>query len=120
MNKNPPPNVIALKPPDAKDIKQRLKQNLPVTLHALLPNGLVRAGKFIVGDISGGKGESLVVEMKGSKAGLWHDFATGDGGDILDLWAEVKGFDRKTQFKELITDIQSWIGGGIPTRQPQS
>ncbi len=118
MNKNTPPNVIALKPPDAKDIKQRLLQNLPATLHALLPNGLVRAGKFIVGDTSGGKGESLVVEMKGSKAGLWHDFATGDGGDILDLWAEVKNFDRKTQFKELITDIQSWIGGGIPTAQP--
>ncbi len=120
MNKTTPPNVIALKPPDAKDIKQRLLQNLPATLHALLPNGLVRAGKFIVGDTSGGKGESLVVEMKGLKAGLWHDFATGDGGDILDLWAEVKGFDRKTQFKELITDIQSWIGSGIPTRQPQS
>lgn len=118
MNKNPPPNVIALKLPDAKDMKQRLLQNLPATLHALLPNGLVRAGKFIVGDTSGGKGESLVVEMKGSKAGLWHDFATGDGGDILDLWAEVKSFDRKTQFKELITDIQSWIGHGIPTSQP--
>src|SRR5210317_2085277 len=87
------PNVIALKPPDAKDIKQRLIQSLPSTLHALLPNGVLRAGKFIVGDISGGKGESLVVEMNGSKAGLWHDFATGDGGDILDLWAGVKGFD---------------------------
>ena len=113
------PKVIALKPPDAKDIKQRLLQSLPATLHALLPNGVLRAGKFIVGDISGGKGESLVVEMNGSKAGLWHDFATGDGGDILDLWAGVKGFDRKSQFKELITDIQSWIGGGIPTSQPR-
>ena len=120
MNKSTPPNVVALKPPDAQALKSQLVQNLPATLHALLPNGFVRAGKFIVGDVHGGKGESLVVELKGSKAGLWHDFATGDGGDILDLWAEVKGFDRKNQFKQLITDIQSWLGAGVSASPPPS
>ncbi len=120
MTNDATPNVIALKPPDAQALKSQLVQNLPATLHALLPNGLIRAGKFIVGDVRGGKGESLVVELYGSKAGLWHDFATGDGGDILDLWAEVKGFDRKSQFKQLITDIQSWLGAGVPVTQPRS
>ena len=120
MNKNTPPNIIPLKPPDAQALKSQLVQNLPATLHALLPNGFVRAGKFLIGDVSGGKGESLVVELHGAKAGLWHDFATGDGGDILDLWASVKGFDRKNQFTQLITDIQNWLGAGVPVTQPPS
>jgi len=120
VNKNTPPNIIPLKPPDAQALKSQLVQNLPAILHALLPNGLVRAGKFIVGDVRGNKGESLVIELHGSKAGLWHDFATGDGGDILDLWAAVKGFDRKSQFTQLITDIQNWLGAGVPVAQPPS
>jgi twinkle protein len=30
--------------------------------------------------------ESLKVHLTGDKAGIWQDFATGEGGDLLDLW----------------------------------
>lgn len=70
----------------------------------------------MVGNVQGDKGDSLVVEMNGEKAGLWHDFATGVGGDIIDLWATTKGFDRQTQFPVLLQDIQTHLGAGIDTR----
>lgn len=49
----------------------------------------------------------MIVELTGSKAGLWHDFSTGEGGDIFDLWAAVTG---KNQFTDTIEDIAKWIG----------
>ncbi len=85
----------------------------------LLPNGFMRSGKYYAGDVSGNKGESLVVEISGEKAGLWHDFATGDGGDILALWAKVKGFDVDG-FPELMRDIQGWLGNPIATPEKSS
>ena len=111
-----PSKVVPLKPPSASELRTRLLAALPAILHYLLPAGVLRGGKFMVGNVQGDKGDSLVVEMNGTKAGLWHDFATGAGGDILDLWAVVKGFDRQTQFPALLQDIQTHLGAGIDTR----
>ena len=72
-------------------IKERLLRNLRGALTYLLPNGVIKGNRFVVGDVQGGKGDSLTVELAGSKAGLWHDFATGEGGDIISLWAAVTG-----------------------------
>jgi len=38
-----------------------------------------------------GRKGSLVVQMAGTRAGLWHDFSTGEGGDLLDLIRRVRG-----------------------------
>jgi putative DNA primase/helicase len=110
MESQPPAKIVPLKPPDAQAVKSRLLQSLPHVLRALLPAGIVRGQKFMVGNIKGDAGDSLIVELGGAKAGLWHDFATGAGGDILDLWAEVKGLDRKSQFADLLRDIQASLG----------
>ena len=67
------------------DLKDRLHGRLREVLFYLLPGGKIRHGKFVVGDIHGSKGDSLTVELSGAKIGMWHDFATGDGGDILAL-----------------------------------
>jgi len=96
------------------ELKSRLLLNLPAALMALLPNGIARAGKFFIGDLKGNRGESMVVELAGPKAGLWHDFATDDGGDIFDLWARVKGIDRHNRFADLVQDIQRWLGSSPP------
>lgn len=92
------------------ELKERLLHQLPSVLKYLLPNGVVRRGKFYIGDVQGNRGESMVLELNGTKAGLWHDFATGDGGDILALWAAVKGIDTKTRFPDLIKDVRDWLG----------
>lgn len=118
MERSPPSKIVPLKPPDAQAVKARLLQNLPSVLRHLLPAGTMRAGKFMVGNVAGDQGDSLVVELNGTEAGLWHDFATGAGGDVLDLWAAIKGFDRHTQFLALLQDIQSQLRVGIQPHTP--
>jgi putative DNA primase/helicase len=92
------------------EIKSLLLGRLREVLHYLLPAGVIRNGKFHVGDIHGNKGDSLVVELNGTKAGQWHDFATGEGGDIIALWAGVHGKDTRSQFPDVISAIHEWLG----------
>lgn len=113
MESQPPAKIVSLKPPDAQAVKSRLLQSLPQVLRGLLPAGVIRGQKFMVGNIAGDQGDSLIVELGGAKAGLWHDFATGAGGDVLDLWAAIKGFDRQSQFPALLQDIQNQLGAGF-------
>ena len=93
-----------------QEIKSLLIGRLREVLHYLLPAGVIRNGKFVVGDIHGNKGDSLVVELNGSKAGQWHDFATNEGGDIISLWASVHGKDTRSQFPDVISAIHEWLG----------
>ena len=100
-------------------IKERLLRNLRGALTYLLPNGVIKGNRFVVGDVQGGKGDSLTVELAGSKAGLWHDFATGEGGDIISLWAAVTGRVSNDAFPDVMDDIRRWLGGPGPTRHAQ-
>ncbi|WP_353275965.1 AAA family ATPase [Wolbachia endosymbiont (group A) of Pipizella viduata] len=90
-----------------EQLRTQLLSNIRSCLSYLLPRGTFRGDKFYVGDLKGNKGQSMIVELTGSKAGLWHDFSTGEGGDIFDLWAAVTG---KNQFTDTIEDIAKWIG----------
>ena len=83
---------------------------------SLLPNGVIKGGKFVVGDVHGSKGDSLTVELAGSKAGLWHDFATGEGGDIISLWAAATGRVSSEAFPDVMDDIRRWLGAPGPAR----
>ena len=100
----------------AQSVKERLLRNLRGALAYLLPNGIVKGGKFVVGDVHGSKGDSLTVELAGSKAGLWHDFATGEGGDIISLWAAATGRVSNEAFPDVMDDIRRWLGSAGPAR----
>lgn len=90
-----------------EQLRTQLLSNIRSCLSYLLPRGTFRGDKFYVGDLQGNKEQSMIVELTGSKAGLWHDFSTEEGGDIFDLWAAVTG---KNQFTDTIEDIAKWIG----------
>lgn len=92
------------------DIKHELHSRLPSILPELFPHGCIKGQQFRVGNLQGDKGESLVIEMQGPKAGLWQDFATGDSGDILHLWGQAKGIDPKQQFAEVLEDVKRYLG----------
>ena len=92
------------------DLKERLHGRLREALYHLLPNGKIRNGKFVVGDVHGNKGDSLTVELSGAKIGMWHDFATGDGGDILSLWGAVLGLDHRHRFPDIVSAVHEWLG----------
>ena len=93
-----------------QEIRNRLLNRLPSVLQYLLPNGKICKDCFLVGDIDGNSGDSLKVEIKGPKIGLWQDFATGEGGDIFDLWAAKKNINSKQDFPKLINQMQDWLG----------
>jgi hypothetical protein len=95
---------------NVSEIKAQLLLNLRSYLSYLLPRGIFRGDKFYVGNVQGDKGKSLVVGLSGGEAGLWHDFATNEGGDIIDLWAAVHGKNARTDFRDVMASIAEWLG----------
>nr|WP_139412370.1 toprim domain-containing protein [Bartonella mastomydis] len=82
------------------EIKQKLIAQADRIAEMLLPQGHKRGNHWIVGNTRGEPGQSLSICLSGSKAGLWYDFAEGIGGDILDLWCEVKGMSLSQALEE--------------------
>lgn len=95
---------------DKEKIRTDLLHRLKDALFYLFPAGHVKHGKFYVGNIKGDAGDSLDITLTGAKAGLWSDFATGQGGDVFALWAAAKGFDGKRDFLKVLEDISAWLG----------
>lgn len=99
------------KPLEEKEqLKDQLLLNIRSCLSYLLPRGTFRGDKFYVGDVQGNRGKSMVVELTGSKAGIWKDFEKDEGGDIIDLWAVVNGRSTRTEFPEVMASIAEWLG----------
>lgn len=92
--------------PDAKDLRLLCEQSIAAVLTHLLPGGHRQGKEWCVGSTSGEQGNSLKVCMKGSKVGLWADFAGASSGDILDLWQAVRGLT----FVETLKDVAQFFG----------
>lgn len=92
------------------ELKQRFLDNLEDNLFGLFPAGTVEKNVFKIGDVSGKQGESLHVELKGAKKGLWIDHATGEGGDCIDLFAAAHSLDTNHHFSEVIRQLRTWLG----------
>jgi len=99
----------------ASEIAERLATQAEQVAGMLLPAGK-RAGKFWqAGDVAGSEGESLKVYLAGPKAGRWQDYATGEHGDLLDLWAAT----QSKSLTEAMHDAADWLGlAPDPVRQP--
>ncbi|MBB4076256.1 twinkle protein [Bartonella fuyuanensis] len=82
------------------EIKQKLISRVETIAEMLLPQGHKQGNNWIVGNTRGDAGQSLSICLSGSKAGLWYDFAEGIGGDLLDLWCEVKGISLSQALEE--------------------
>lgn len=63
----------------------------------LYPRGTLLPGKasFAVGDLQGGPGLSLVINLKGSYRGRWKEWSSLERGDMLDLVAGALGISLK-------------------------
>ncbi len=107
--------------PSRDEIKQALLARLSEVLSHLFPNGKTLKREFQVGSLHGEQGQSLKVTLQGDKAGLWHDFERGSGGDIFDLWAAVYGFDTKREFSKILCSAAEWLGlAQLSKNPPQS
>lgn len=94
---------------DKDEIRSRLLDQLESVLLYLFPRGKRRGSQFYIGNLQGEPGDSLVVELEGPKRGVWIDFATGESGDVLALWASTRGYCLPTNFSELLEDAGDWL-----------
>lgn len=76
----------------------------------LLPEGRRVNKGWRCGGIDGREGKSLEVELEGSKVGLFHDRATGEGGTILDLWKLSRGI----HFTDAVLEAAGFVGMSPP------
>ena len=94
---------------DKDEIRSRLLDQLESVLLYLFPRGKRRGSQFYIGNLQGEPGDSLVVELEGPKRGVWIDFATGESGDVLALWASTRGYCLPADFSELLEDAGDWL-----------
>lgn len=86
---------------DARELSNRLSHNAQAVAEMLLPNGKREGHEWVCGSVAGEKGRSLRVCLSGSKAGIWKDFATDEGGDLITLWRAVKGLSMVDALAEI-------------------
>lgn len=95
---------------DIHAIKRGLcDRTLEVAAH-LLPNGRKDGHEWRAGSLGGEKGQSLGVHLDGTKAGVWTDFNTSEGGDLLDLWMGA----RRLTLPEALAEATAWLGISHP------
>lgn len=80
----------------------------------LLPGGKRVGAEWQTGSTSDDAGKSLSVRVSGEKSGVWKDFATGEAGDLLDLWCAV----RSCSLNEAIKEAKGYLGIKDSLREP--
>jgi len=84
----------------AGEISERLARQAESVAQKLLPGGKREGREYVSGSTGGDAGKSLKVCLSGDKAGIWSDFATGEGGDLLDLWAATRSISVADALRE--------------------
>lgn len=100
---------------NAGELSTRLAAETASICTYLLPGGKKVAGEWKAGSTTGEAGQSLSVRLTGNKAGVWKDFATGEGGDLLDLWGAVRG----VSVSEAMAEAKQFMGirDAMPVRE---
>jgi hypothetical protein len=91
---------------EIQEIKAALEAQLGRVLFHLLPKGAMHGGKFYVGSVRGEPGKSLDIPLSGNLKGMWKDFASNEGGDIIKLWQAVRGLS----FRDTMDEIRAYLG----------
>lgn len=91
---------------NAAELSQRLAADASGIAAYLLPQGKKAGPEWKAGSVSGEPGGSLSVRLTGTKAGVWKDFQSGDGGDLLDLWAAARG----CSISEAMAEAKQYLG----------
>lgn len=98
-----------MKPMDFADLRVRLRVFIPRILEDILPRGKMKGNGYVAYnphrlDKSLGSFRINII------TGKWADFATRDrGGDIISLYAYVKGYSSKLQAAKELKEL--YLGG---------
>lgn len=91
---------VAMNELDFKGLANTLLADARGLLQNWFPEGKMMGKEFCVGDLRGGSGDSLRINMN---TGVWKDFASDNeaGGDLIALYAAKQGIGQGEAFKEL-------------------
>lgn len=90
-------------------LRTALRVNAADLVREIFPRARTQSGEARIGDVSGADGESLAINLHGERAGLWHDHATGEGGDLIELWLLTQNYGS-TEFPKAVDDLERWLG----------
>lgn len=88
------------------ELSRMLANDAERVARTLLPNGKKMSGEWKAGNVMGDAGQSLGVVLSGDKAGVWKDFSTGEGGDLIDLFMAV----NRIPLPEAIEQAKRYLG----------
>ena len=92
---------------NANEIKDAMAKDAEGVCRYLFPNGNISGGEFYIGSLQGEAGKSMRIHLTGSKAGVWADFSSGEGGsNLLELWKQAK----QISFAEALTEAKKFLG----------
>lgn len=102
----------------AADLARRLARDAELVCRHYLSHGCRQGRYWIVGDVQNTPGRSLYVRLHGPSsgpgaAGKWTDAATLEHGDLLDLIALNRGFDR---LSDTLDEARSFLA--LPRPEP--
>lgn len=97
-----------------KEIAQMLANRAEDVCRLLVPGGRRNGAEWESGSVVGEKGKSCKVRLTGDKVGIWSDFATGEAGDLIDLWS----ISRNVKTGEAIRQAKEWLGIREPRFEP--
>ena len=87
---------------DAHLLKETIRANVFCLCKAAFPLGKKAGEEWRVGNTAGDPGDSLGIQLLGDKAGVWHDWGTGEGGDFIELLQLRFGFGYR--------EVADWVG----------
>ena len=94
----------------AVETKDALNGRAEEFAHWLFPAGHLKGGEWQIGSVGGEAGKSLCIRVRGSKVGVFKDFATGDSGNnLVELLAQAK----RIEFKHALRECADWLGAPL-------
>lgn len=103
---------------NANELAKALASRAADVAAHLYPNGKKQSGEWKIGGVDGSAGKSMSIRISGSKAGVWSDFATGESGDALDLWARA----RMLSIPQAMAEAKAFLGvrDAMPKKERQT
>ena len=93
------------------EISKSLSTQAASVAEYLLPHGKRVGNEWRCGSVDGDVGKSVGVHLTGDKSGVWSDFATGESGDLIDLWCAVRSCSTATAMTEAADYLGVKVGG---------
>ena len=100
-----------------EEIIELLRQRCEELCAHVLPGGKRVGHEWLAGSTGGEAGKSLHVELRGPKTGMWTDFASDEGGDVLKL---IQVTQNLADYRAVMDWARAWLGLPAWTPDPNA